>query len=201
MIQIRKINLEDCSSIAEIHMICYPTFFLTYLGKGFLTMYYKSLVKSKETIILCASDENNKIVGFVSGTLLCKGFNKRLIMKNKFAFLKQTLKILLTKPKSLYHILTNMEKKSNLIDDDGLYAELLTLGVIPSYTKRGIGENLLKASEEEIKKHNIDTVTLTTDYYDNDGVLRLYKRIGWDEFYDFHTYPNRRMYKMIKKIK
>ena len=44
-------------------------------------------------------------------------------------------------------------------------------------------------------------LSLTTDYYDNEQAVGFYKSQGYEVMYDFVTYPERRMYRLIKRLK
>jgi GNAT superfamily N-acetyltransferase len=64
----------------------------------------------------------------------------------------------------------------------------------------GVGRALAKSFEDEAKKRGCKRICLTTDYYDNDEVIAFYFHSGYKIFYEFVTYPHRRMYKLIKEL-
>ena len=43
-------------------------------------------------------------------------------------------------------------------------------------------------------------ISLTTDYYNNEKTIAFYKKMGYAVLYEFVTYPNRKMYRMIKNL-
>jgi ribosomal protein S18 acetylase RimI-like enzyme len=191
---------DQSGQIAEIHLKSFPNFFLTSLGYSFLKAYYKSCSESKEAISICAIDnETKKIVGFAVGCLNSKGFNKRLIFSNLGDYFYQTLILLCTRPLALIRLFKNLGK-GNLLNDKGNYAELLSIGVSPDQSGLGIGQNLLAKFENKLREKGVNTVTLTTDADSNDSVLRFYKKSGYKVYYDFVTFPERNMLKLIKKI-
>ena len=200
MIIYRKSKVSDSNKIAKIHLKSFPNFFLATLGYSFLKTYYRSCAKSKEAISICAIDnETKKIVGFAVGCLNSKGFNKRLIYSNLGAYFYQTLILLFTKPLALIRLFKNLAKNNDK-DDKGNYAELLSIGVSPDHNGLGIGQELLVEFENKITEKVINTITLTTDADSNDSVLRFYKKSGYTVYYDFETFPNRKMLKLIKKL-
>jgi len=195
----RKVNKSEYRIISEIHLAAFDGFFLTSLGKRFLNTYYKSCLKSNESIAVCAVDNEDKITGFSFGSLLSKGFHKRIVKQNILLFLSRGMIILLTRPAALLRLANNLDKNANKADD-GNYAELLSIAVLPSAKGTGIGKELIKNFEIEAIRKGCKKIALTTDYYNNDDVLEFYKRSGYKVFYEFTAYPDRKMYKLIKDI-
>jgi ribosomal protein S18 acetylase RimI-like enzyme len=91
-------------------------------------------------------------------------------------------------------------EKTKLIEDDGKYAELLSIAVTPNAKGLGIGRELIAHFESDAKARGCKKIALTTDYYNNDVVVAFYKKSGYKVFYEFTTYPNRKMYKLIKNL-
>lgn len=199
MVTIRKANINDVNRIVDIHLEAFENFFLTSLGREFLRFYYKCFINSSETVTLIA--ENDKgIVGFSASTSICRGFNSRLIKNNLIGFMLLSLKLLLTTPKSLIRLTSNLTKKSDSFNDDEDYAELYSIGVDPSFQKLGAGRKLISLTEEELKKMGVSKLSLTTDYDDNVDVISFYKGCGFNVLYEFVTYPQRKMYRFIKTL-
>ena len=112
----------------------------------------------------------------------------------------QGIIILFSNPKAIVRLLKNLGKNTNT-EDRGDYVELLSIVVLPGLNGLGIGKELIKNFEEEAKLRNAKEIALTTDLNNNDKVLEFYYKNGYSVYYDFTTYPNRRMYKLIKKSK
>jgi ribosomal protein S18 acetylase RimI-like enzyme len=200
MINYRKSNVSDSNQIAKIHLKSFPNFFLTTLGYSFLKTYYRSCAKSKEAISICATDQDDKkLLGFAVGCFNSAGFNKRLIFSNSFEYSYRAILLLFTKPIALFRLFKNLSKKNDK-DDKGNYAELLSIGVSPDQNSLGIGQKLLSKFENQVREKGINTISLTTDADFNDSVLRFYKKSGYKVYYDFVTFPNRKMLKLIKKL-
>lgn len=197
--KIRKLNIYDSKKVVEIHLNSFKDFFLSTLGERFLYTYYKSCLKSNESIAICATDEKDNLVGFSVGSIHSKGFHKRLIKENLLAFIVQGIIILFSNPKAIIRLLNNLGKNSNS-EDKGNYAELLSIGVLTGLNGQGIGKELIKSFEEVAKLRNAKEIALTTDLNNNNKVLEFYYKNGYSVYYDFTAYPNRRMYKLIKKI-
>lgn len=195
----RTPKTSESAILTQIHLAAFKDFFLTTLGKSFLNTYYSSSLKSPESISICAIDENNQIIGFSMGCILANGYHKRLLKQNLLQFSFQGIVILLTKPSALWRLAQNMEK-NKITDDNGNYAELLSIAVSPDTKGAGIGKELIARFESEAKAKGCIKVALTTDYYNNDDVIAFYKKSGYEVFYKFTSYPNRKMYKLIKTL-
>lgn len=196
---IREASLSDISQIVRIHNSAFQGFFLTSLGEQFLEFYYSCFIKSKGTVVIVA-EEDGKIIGFSAATSECKGFNSRLIINNLFPFCIMSLKMLFSKPESLLRLVKNLTKKGNNIVDDEDYAELYSIGVADNQQGKGIGKCLLNETEQQLREMGVTKVSLTTDYYDNESVLAFYRFMGYNTLYEFITYPNRKMYRLIKSL-
>lgn len=196
----RLVKISESEELSNIHIKSFKDFFLTTLGENFLRTYYMSCLKSEESIAICAVDKKENLIGFSIGCIHSKGFHKRLISQNILAFMLQGIIILFSKPKALIRLVNNLGKNADK-KDNGNYSELLSIGVLPSFNGLGIGKELIKMFEEEAIKKGCVEIALTTDFNNNDKVLEFYKSTGYKIYYDFITYPNRKMYKLIKNLK
>jgi len=185
--------------LADIHLDAFIGFFLSSLGKRFLNAYYNAALKSDESIAVCAIDDDLQIQGFGTGCVISKGYHKRLIFKNLFTFLFQGIIILFSNPKALMRLFRNMDKITNK-NDDGNYAELISIGVTHKCKGAGVGKALIKMFEGEAKSRGCKKITLTTDYYNNEEVVNFYLHSGYKIYYEFYTFPKRKMYKLIKDL-
>ena len=196
---IRKATINDVDTIVKIHLDAFKGFFLTSLGSAFLKFYYTCFVKSSETVTMVAEEED-MVYGFSASTKVCKGFNSRLIKNNLFAFGMLSLKMLFTSPKALIRLAKNLTKTGEGVEDNEDYAELYSIGVSKSAQGKGVGKKLLAASEEILKKEGVRRVSLTTDFDHNEQAVGFYHSMGYETLYEFVTYPNRKMYRLIKTL-
>lgn len=197
--QNRIATTKDIDQIVKIHQDAFGSFFLTSLGADFLRFYYTSFVKNKETVCLVAVDDN-EVIGFSAATTKSKGFNTRLICSNIMVFIGWSFKMMVINPRALLRLVKNLTKKSDSVTDDGEYAELFSIGVSSTYQGRGVGSLLLSETEALLLKKGVWRLSLTTDYENNDSAVEFYHRNGYKVLYVFNTYPNRKMYRFIKKI-
>lgn len=197
--QVKEVSAKEIGKVVLIHKASFHNFFLTELGDRFLSVYYSSIQKSKEGYLLGVYN-NNELQGFCAATQKSKGFNQRLVKKNLARFLFVGMMILCTKPGSLIRLGKNFTKKSDAVDDNGDYAELLSIAVDPGKQGVGIGEKLLNALEDMLCKDGVNSLSLTTDFYDNKKALAFYGKLGYTIMYEFTAYPKRKMYRMIKIV-
>lgn len=199
MIEVRKISKEDIVTVVQIHQDAFDGFFLTELGSDFLKLYYESVVENVRGILLgCYKD--SQLVGFCAATTLSQGFNKKLVLDNITSFFCMALSLLFSKPDALIRLLKNFTKSNPSINDKGLYAELLSIGVLSNAQGLGIGKLLLFQLEKELSQKNCKKLSLTTDYYKNEKAIGFYKSLGYEILYDFVAYPKRKMYRLVKKL-
>ena len=199
---IRKVEVNENRALAKLHMQVMPDFFLASLGEGFLTTYYKVVLRYPETICLLAEDENKNILGFVLGREKAKGYLKRILKSSLFTFVIGGIKLLFIKPKSLIRLVRNLDKisKDSSISDTQNYAEIGLIGVSPELKGQGIGHKLFEGFIGILKERNVANLSLTTDMDDNEQTITSYKAWGFTVMYEFKTYPDRRMLRLIKEI-
>ncbi len=198
--QIKTITKKLPNGFVDVHNQAFKGFFLTSLGDKFLNLYYNSVMKSDDGLVVCLLDENENTLGFAAGTKHSKGFHKKILKKNLFSYIRILFIVLITRPKAIFRLFKNLNKKVEGAEDDGNYAELLSIAVPPEHNGKGYGKKLLFAFEDELKNSNVRKIALTTDFYDNESVLAFYKKTGYDIFYEFTAFPDRKMYKMIKNM-
>jgi ribosomal protein S18 acetylase RimI-like enzyme len=196
----RRLTSKDIPAVTEIHLKAFNDFFLSQLGEKFLTIYYKCFLDCPTGFGVGIFSDDNILLGFSVVTTQAKGFNKRLFVSNFYPFFKIGTKLAFTKPGALIRLMKNMTKRANVNFDDGEYAELFSIGVDPGKQGLGIGKMLLEDTEALAVEEGCTRITLTTDYCNNENVINFYTNMGYSVFYDFVAYPNRKMYKMIKKL-
>ncbi|WP_026727829.1 GNAT family N-acetyltransferase [Flavobacterium denitrificans] len=197
--EIRDLNISDVKKVAEVHEKSFKDFFLTSLGRHFLETYYAASINNNKSIGIGLFDNEEKLYGFATGTSKSLGYHKTLLLQNSFLFFKSLLLVSLNRPKVIFRLFKNINKKSDK-KDDKQYAELLSIAILPDLKGSGYGKVLLDEFEKKAKFHQASKIALTTDYNNNDNVIKFYNKSGYEVYYDFIAYPNRHMYKLIKKL-
>lgn len=199
MINLRKASVYDIEQIVVIHCDAFADFFLTELGPTFLSFYYSCFIRSNEGMVLCA-EENGKVIGFSATAKRCRGFNLSMIKNNINHFMWISIVLLFSNPKALFRLVRNLTKTNGHVIDTEDYAELYSIAVKKGEQGKGIGRKLLLETENRLKVNNIRQISLTTDCFNNEATIAFYKSMKYDIFYEFITYPQRKMYRLIKKI-
>lgn len=196
--RIKFIPIEDTEAIVTVHNSAFKGFFLTELGPEFLKIYYQSVAKAPDGILIGAY-LNEKLIGFCAACTECSGFNTRLIKRNINSFGLIGLKLLFTRPKALIRLSKNLTKKGS-VADDGHYAELMSIAVDKEIQNSGAGKAMMDSLEKTLKQCNVTKLSLTTDKLNNENTLAFYEKRGFRQMYSFTAYPNRIMYRLIKDI-
>ena len=71
-IRYRLAKVSDVKNIANLHWKSskrQPSSFMFKLGYFFLVRYYKCILNEKQSVVLCAEDEEGNLLGFVSGSI------------------------------------------------------------------------------------------------------------------------------------
>lgn len=197
--KIKLVPEEDINEVVKVHKASFRDFFLTELGDHFLKVYYNCVRKDKRGLLL-GFYEGKELYGFAAATTISKSFNRNLILENFFQFSFIGIGLLFTKTSALVRLFKNFSKTNESVNDKGEYAELLSIGVSDKKQGQGIGKKLLLELEETLKTKGCTQLSLTTDFYNNEKAIGFYNGLGYEIFYDFIAYPNRKMYRMIKKI-
>lgn len=91
---------SDAASLAQAHEISsskQPGGFMHRLGRSFLKEYYRILINDGSSVILCAVDAQDNILGFVAGALDA-GARGRALKRNRLRLLVASLPMLLRHP-------------------------------------------------------------------------------------------------------
>jgi ribosomal protein S18 acetylase RimI-like enzyme len=199
MMTVKDVPETYIDELVTVHIDAFPNFFLTDLGRDFLKLYYDSVRRSSHGILLGVFYDD-KLLGFCAACTESNGFNKSLIKQDWLKYAYMSVKILLTSPMALIRLGKNLTKHADA-SDDGQYAELLSIGVAQSAQGKGVGKLLLNQLENHLREQNVELLSLTTDYYDNDKTLQFYKARQFNIMNEFITYPNRKMYRLDKMLK
>lgn len=194
----KLIPTEDIEAVIKVHNSAFKGFFLTGLGSDFLKIYYISVAKAPDGILIGAY-RDNELIGFCAACTMSAGFNSRLIKDNILNFSRIGLMLLFTKSKALLRLAKNLTKKGS-VTDKGDYAELMSIAVDKKIQNIGAGKAMIDYLEETLRRRGIMRLSLTTDHDDNEATLAFYTKRGFKPMYEFITYPNRKMYRLIKEL-
>jgi GNAT superfamily N-acetyltransferase len=173
---IRLATIDDINDIVYAHLECFPNFFLSKLGKNFLTvMYTQYILDTDASIYIMIIDD--KIVGFLASIKNPVDFYRRL-KKTKWNLLMPPLfKFVFKQPiyalKKIYEAIFYKGDSEAILDKAVL---LSSFCLIVSHQRLGLGSKLLKYFEGCCKSSNFNFVYLTTDANDNHNVNLFYEK-------------------------
>lgn len=198
---IRDALEKDISEVVDAHTKGFVGFFLTLLGRSFLSELYNAFAFRKYGILRVLCDENGNVVGFAAGTTKPAEFYQSLRRDKALLFLIKALPGLISNPylvikKLWYALFYKGEKPSNLANS----ALLSSIAVLPEMAGQSLGKKLLLDFEESVKTLGCDSLYLTTDKYGNDGVIAFYERNGYKISSEFIQADGREMLALFKKV-
>jgi ribosomal protein S18 acetylase RimI-like enzyme len=199
-LHIRKIEKSDIPALVKVHEESFKNFFLTELGSAFLANFYWTLSRHSNGV-LTGIFEGEQLIGFAAATRLSSGFYKKLIMSFPFIYGFETLKLVFKNIRALKRLIQNLTKKNDNIQDDGQYAELLSIAVLPSKQGFGAGKKLLLDLENRLINEGVSRLALTTDKFENEKTVSFYQGLQYKMLYEFVAFPERKMLKLIKSLK
>ena len=177
---IKVLNSSDIQLINEmvsLYKVTFPNSFQNLLGDDYIyhSIKWFTINQKKRQIIIYQT--KGKIIGFLS----MKNTND----EDRFSFyiFRKLLITLIRKPwliintifiKKLYSMIANNNSKPIFKD----CLELVTIGVIPSWYKRGVGEYLLNYFYSFAKKNDIKKAILYVKDT-NKNAIRFYNKKGW----------------------
>ncbi|MBT8199379.1 MAG: GNAT family N-acetyltransferase [Acidimicrobiia bacterium] len=176
VIVVEEAHERDVPSIVSLHAEAFPDSFLTSLGGLFLDWYYRSIVSSPNGICLVAIDGGIPI-GFVAGRIEPGG-------NTGFAGLTKLVpfaaRLAVSHPIRLAQLgrrfLWQRREAETLVEAD---SELTSLGSSRQRRGEGIGRKLVKAFASSVEHAGKRTISLTTDFDQNDEVRSFYESLGF----------------------
>jgi len=175
---IRSAQTEDVAEVVSVHLASFPGFFLSFLGRRFLSLFYAGIVSDQGGIALVYLNEANRPAGFVAGTANPRGFYSRLLKRDWFKFACASLLPVLKKPAIAARIARALLHPSGNPAGDQV-AGLFSIGVLPELQGKGAGKQLVLAFMAEAKSRGCTRVYLTTDRDNNEPVNSFYATLGF----------------------
>lgn len=197
MTKLKIYELEKSSrlaeKIAEIHKIAFPNFFLTQLGKCFLTTLYQGYIEDEESGVIVAEDEQNRcILGFVAYSNDYSKFYTELKRNHLLKFAICSLVAVIKHPSFLKRLMRAF-KKTEEVKRNERYVELASIGVLKDEQGRGIGGKLVDYLISKVDFSKFEYINLETDAENNDSVNDFYKNKGFKLKREYVTLEGRHM--------
>lgn len=172
--EIKSSDKELINSIVDIHMRTFTNFFLTFMGKKFLELMYRSYTEYNDSGILVAI-QNDKPIGFLAYSGDMSGLYKYMIKKRIIPFGFYSCVAFIKKPNILMRLFRAFLKPSETKRDEN-YVELASIGVNPKEKSIGVGSMLIDNLKSRIDFSKYEYIALETDALNNDVVNNFYKK-------------------------
>lgn len=199
--QIRNISnseKEAINDIVSIHLDTFQGFFLTFMGRGFLKLMYRSYVEYNDSGVLIAFDDE-KTIGFLAYSGDLSGLYKYMIKKRLIPFAWYSLGAFFRKP-TIFMRLVRAFLKPEETKRKEKYVELASIGVAPDIKSKGVGSLLIDALKSKVDFNKYAYITLETDALNNEGANHFYKKNGFVKVREFETNEGRKMFEYRYKL-
>ncbi len=186
----RVASPRDIPEIVTVHIQSFKGFFLTFLGREFLSLLYGNLLNDCDGIML-VQEQDGRVAGFVAGTASQIRFYRRMLTRRAFAFAWAAIGALFKKPAVARRLLRVLRRPAEARRESA-EASLMSIAVRPEYEGRGIGQQLVRAFAAELAARGVRSYCLTTDRDRNERAHRFYRRLGL-RLVNEHKYPEGRV--------
>lgn len=193
--QIRNISSTEkdiINDVVSVHLSTFQGFFLTFMGRGFLNLMYRSYIEYDNSGVLAAFD-GNELVGFLAYSGDLSGLYKYMIKKRLVLFAWYSFGAFIKKP-SVFMRLVKAFLKPGESERQEKYVELASIGVSPKAKSKGVGSKLIDTLKAKVNFNKYEYITLETDAVDNEAANRFYQKNGFVLEREFVTAEGRRMF-------
>jgi ribosomal protein S18 acetylase RimI-like enzyme len=188
-------KIDHIKSVIDVHIQSFRGFFLTFLGRDFLSELYRGIITDSSGIAFVAISENC-VVGFVAGTDQPAGFYERLIRRRWWRFGLYAFPVVLKKPSASFRLWRALSMPK-IVTKEQSRGTLMSIAIMPGQQSKGIGQLLVKSFLEESIKRGLKKVDLLTDKLNNDSANSFYLRQGFNLLRSFTTPEGREMNEYI----
>jgi len=189
---VNQAKMQDILGVSQVHLHCFSGHFLSNFGNRFLNVYYSNYLTYPKHLLLIAKFEN-KIVGFVAGTLSTDLLYRSLFRENFFTIARLTLfrfmangefrkqlfkRLHFVKGAIKSKILSNKNREKTAPEQKLNNCRLLSIAVLRDFWNKGASLKLIMAFEQEVKKRGAQECFLSVKK-DNLRAVGFYQKAGW----------------------
>ena len=187
-ITIRLLGLDDCPSVAKIHLYAFPEGALSRLGHDAVKRYYEWQLIGPHDCLAAGAFQDNILEGFIFSGIF-RGSLSGYVSKNRWFLVSRVLTrpwlmlnpIILERIKLGLYVLvppkTDADINLNTANKVKSFG-VLAIAVDPRVQKSGIGKMLMDAAEKSARDHNIFQMHLTV-HPSNMQAIQFYEKLGW----------------------
>ncbi len=176
-IEFQDLRVEYAGQVAELHIQCISTGFISSLGIDFVTSLYEAIVQSNSSFGVVAV-RNEKVLGFAAFSTNINTLYKSIVWKKglKFALL---LAGHMCSPKRVKRMLETLFYPARIKRMNLPSAELLSIAVAPEEQRKGLAGQLIEKGFRHCRKTGVDKVKVLIGA-DNKAGNKLYLKSGFE---------------------
>lgn len=155
--RIIPLSCHHIDAVARLHREAIPSAFTSFLGESFLKIFYRTLIESRYCFGFSAVDENNNVLGYITGASRLSGFSREFLMRNfltvPFLILPKVLNWKIVKSVFQILLMGRQDRKKDLPE-----AEIVSVAVMTEARGMGIGKCLMNVAIAEFIRHGVQQV-------------------------------------------
>ena len=200
MLNIRNAVEADLELVVDVHVLAFPDFFLTKMGRAFLKVLYHFFLFTPGAIFLVL-ESDGIICGFAVGGWSAGKKSKLRLLRSAPAITIAVLKAALRHPAVLLRKVIssiNLRKEAAKFPANSML--LRSIGVNPALRGSGAARRLLKEFEIRATLTGAGAIALTTDSAMNERAICFYLSQGYEIVGEFNQSTSRRMLVVAKTL-
>jgi ribosomal protein S18 acetylase RimI-like enzyme len=190
---LRILTSRDFPAVAVVHLAVFPRAAISRLGRAAARRYYDSLMSGPHGTVGLGAFEQNQLLGFcfVGVRHIAEAFyvqhhalflmwriaTRPWLLMEPFIWSRIGSGLRLLRPQSRPLVAAAPDCQNS-----GSSYGIQYLAVHPSCQGRGLGKQLLSASEALARQHGCAEIHLSV-YLDNTRAIGLYEQMGWQKFF------------------
>ena len=188
MVKIARVTEASLEAVVEIHLAAFPEYMNAQLGRGYLKAFLRGFLRRTDTVAVLALSESGQALGYIAGAPLemLPEMGRALLPSAALAVCLRPWLLVSPRIRSTawQRIASgfgrrNEPKAAPLLPMPTL--SLVSVGVDPQARGRSVGEQLMKAFEQEARARGCASLRLSV-YPENTAARRFYERHGWVPF-------------------
>lgn len=176
-VEFKDFEVNHTGQVAELHIRCISTGFISSMGIDFVTTLYEAIAQSKSSFgIVAVRDE--KVLGFAAFTTNINKLYKSIVWSKglKFAFLSAGRMFSLRRIKSIFETLFYPSRIKNMNLPS---AELLSIAVAGEEQRKGLAGQLIEQGFQYFRTTGVDKVKVLIGA-DNEAGNKMYLKYGFE---------------------
>lgn len=155
--RIVPLDRHHIDAVARLHREAIPAAFTSFLGESFLKVFYRTLIESRYCFGFSAVDENDNVLGYITGASRLSKFSREFLMRNfltvPFLILPKLLSWKIIKSVFQSMFMSKQDRKKDLPE-----AEIVSVAVTTEARGMGIGKCLMNAALAEFVRQSVQQV-------------------------------------------